>query len=208
MSQLSLRENKAVDQLAQSARADVPNRSGGFKILKPRTSFLTRIFCVRLLKVVNIILKVHDFQLPTKRRPPPLLVRFGSKWCSGTPPGPDLKYFRHSRDDLSDSESGFQESILHGILRTSQIKSPFLKTRSDAKWYFFGLNPERPKLWISHFSELGRYYTQTSYFRDTRPTVMFVTSNDRPNAKALPMPLNPNRVRRFSFRLTWNLFQT
>ena len=73
---------------------------------------LTWIFCVGPPKVSNIILKVHDFQLPTKRKHPPLLNQHWTKWHSGTRSGFHLTNFDCSRGTLPNSESDFSEVYL------------------------------------------------------------------------------------------------
>ena len=66
-------------RVKQSARADGVLRPSGFIKISPVSTLLTRIFSRCLPKVSNLILKVHNFQLPTKRQSPRLQTHYGSK---------------------------------------------------------------------------------------------------------------------------------
>ena len=87
--------------LAQSARADCAFRPSGI-VAFPQFQFsLTRIFVVTLPKVSNLILKAHNFQLPTKRRPPLSQTHYRTKRH------PETHNFNCSRGNFPNSESRF-----------------------------------------------------------------------------------------------------
>ena len=71
--------------ISQSARADGMLRPSDFVEFPPVSTLLTRIFSEVLPMISNFILKVHNFQLPTKRQSPRLQTHYGSKRHPRTP---------------------------------------------------------------------------------------------------------------------------
>ena len=83
-----------------------------------------------LPKVSNLILKVHNFQLPTKRRPPPSQTHYQTKRHPGT-------HNLTVRGETSRTPNlDFLESKVLRIPFSTQIKSRNLESLKSAKWHF------------------------------------------------------------------------
>ena len=87
--------------ISQSARADGVPRPSGIVEIPPVQTLLTRIFSDALPMISNLILIVHNFQLPTKRQSSRLQTHYGSK---RRPRAPN---FNCKRGNFPNSEYGF-----------------------------------------------------------------------------------------------------
>ena len=106
----------------------------------------TWIFCVWPPKVSNIILKVHNFQLPTKRQSPPLQNHHQTKRRSKTRSGFHLTNFDCYRGALPDFESGVFDVHLAWNFVLFEYQNPKLRNSKICKTVFFRV---RLRYWLS-----------------------------------------------------------